>query len=73
MKTVQVQYIESGTFQGGEENVFNARIEYDEDCIVVKKGDFKRLVAALNAIKAIAKMSPVDGIEATSLAREVLK
>lgn len=31
----EVQYIESGTFQGGEEDVFNAGIEYNEECLVV--------------------------------------
>lgn len=31
----EVQYLESGTFQGGEEDVFNAGIEHNEDCLVV--------------------------------------
>lgn len=73
MKTVEVEYIESGTFQGGEEDVFTAGIKYDESCIVVRKKDFARLDASFKAIQKIAKMSPVDGIDATSLAREVMK
>jgi len=37
IKSVEVEYIESGTFQGGEEDVFKAKIEYGETCYVVSK------------------------------------
>jgi hypothetical protein len=40
MKTVEVIYIESGTFVGGEEDVYLAKIGYDEACYVVKKKPF---------------------------------
>lgn len=50
MKHVQVEYIESGAFQGGEEDVFNADITYDEECIVLKKADFERVMRSLNKI-----------------------
>lgn len=72
-KPIEVEYIESGTFQGGEEDVFTAGIKYGETCVVLTKKDFALLKASHQAIKRIAKMSPVDGIDATSLAREVLK
>lgn len=43
IKHVKVEYIESGTFQGGEEDVSKAGIEYGEDCIVISKSTFKNL------------------------------
>lgn len=43
MKTVEVQYIESGTFVGGEEDTSNADIERGEDCLVIKKESLSEL------------------------------
>jgi hypothetical protein len=37
IKSVEVEYIESGTFQGGEEDTSNAGIKYNETCYVVSK------------------------------------
>lgn len=42
-RTVEAQYIESGTFQGGEEDVDYAKIKPGETVIIVKKSDFKKL------------------------------
>jgi hypothetical protein len=36
-QAAEVEYIESGTFQGGEEQVYNAGIERGEICLVIKK------------------------------------
>lgn len=49
-KHVEVEYIESGTFQGGEEDVSKANIDYGEDCIVIKKVDFEKLRDMSDAI-----------------------
>ncbi len=42
-KIVEVEYIESGTFQGGEEDVCTAGIERDETCIVMSKKEYEKL------------------------------
>jgi hypothetical protein len=44
MKHVEVEYIESGTFVGGEGDVFDAEIKYGEECVVLKKKDFEKLL-----------------------------
>lgn len=46
LKAVEVEYIESGTFQGSEESVFMAGIKHNEDCVVLKKSDYERLTRA---------------------------
>jgi len=51
IKSVEVEYIESGTFCGGEEDVFNAGVERGETCVVIKKGDFLNLKKALKLIQ----------------------
>lgn len=43
LKTVEVEYIESGAFQGGEEATSKAKIEYGETCFVIKKEDLRKL------------------------------
>jgi hypothetical protein len=43
MKTVEVDYLEGGTFIGSEEEVFLAGIEYNETCILIKKSDWEKL------------------------------
>jgi hypothetical protein len=42
-KTVEVTYLESGSFQGGEEDVYNAGIKLDEECVVMSKKTFAEL------------------------------
>ncbi len=37
IKSVEVEYIQSGCFQGGEQDVSKAKIEYGETCYVVSK------------------------------------
>lgn len=44
-------YIESGTFQGGEEDVYNAGIERDEECVILKQNQH----AALQEVAELAK------------------
>lgn len=51
IKSVEVEYIDSGSFQGGEEDVFKADIGYDETCVVIKKRDFQNLKKALKLIQ----------------------
>lgn len=46
MKHVKVEYIESGSFQGGEEDTSIAGIKYGEMCVVIKTKDFKALLEA---------------------------
>src|ERR1700723_347718 len=48
-KTVEVEYIESGAFQGGEEEAFASGIDYREDCIVVIKVKFEKLIRFLKS------------------------
>ena len=43
IKYVECEYIESGTFQGGEEDVSIARIKYGEDCVAMSKKQFDSL------------------------------
>lgn len=42
-KTIKVDYIESGTFQGGEEEASQAGIEYGETVIVMKQATYKAM------------------------------
>lgn len=46
MKHAEVEYIESGTFQGGEEDVFTAGIKYGEKCVVLTKKNFDLMMVA---------------------------
>lgn len=62
MKTVEVEYIESGTFQGGEEDVFTAGIKYDETCIVLKKKDFTAMKSEIVELKK-ARLSLLKQID----------
>lgn len=43
--TITVEYIESGTFVGGEEDVFNANIKTGDECVVMSKAAFVLLAA----------------------------
>lgn len=40
MNYVLADYIESGTFQGGEEDVSEAGIKRGEEIVILKKADF---------------------------------
>lgn len=44
MKTTIVTYIESGTFQGSEEHTSGARINYDDECVVMKSSAFEQFL-----------------------------
>lgn len=51
---VEVEYLESGAFQGGEEDVFNAEIDTGEDCVVAS-AKHRRLIAAAPDLLAALK------------------
>ena len=53
IKHVKAEYIESGTFQGGEEDTSKAGIEYGEECIVISKANFKLLKNGLENYKKL--------------------
>ncbi len=53
MKVVAVEYVESGTFQGGEEDVFAAEIEYGETCAVMSQKSYDELRVELDRLYAI--------------------
>jgi hypothetical protein len=43
IKTVSVEYIENGTFCGGEDQTSAAGIKRGEICVVLRKKDYERL------------------------------
>jgi hypothetical protein len=43
MKNMLVEYIESGTFVGGEEDAFDLGIESGEECVVIPKRTWDKL------------------------------
>lgn len=45
----EVEYIESGTFQGGEEDVFLAGIKRGQECIAMSKEYFEALQDVVRA------------------------
>lgn len=53
IKSVEVEYLESGTFVGGEEDTSNAGIERDETCYVVSKDTFKFMEECVKKCKAL--------------------
>lgn len=55
MKHIKVEYIESGTFVGGEEATYKARIKRGEICVVLKQSDFKKLLKAQKELDHINK------------------
>lgn len=57
-KGVPCEYIESGTFQGGEEDVSKSGIDYDEECVAVSK---KLWDAAKAELKAMQKNPQPEG------------
>ena len=46
IKTVAVEYIESGTFVGGEEDCYKAKINSDGNYLVIKERDYNNLQCA---------------------------
>lgn len=50
IKKISVEYIESGTFVGGEEDCFLAGIKRGDDCFVISE---KELIKIEHALKAI--------------------
>lgn len=49
IKCVEVEYIESGTFQGGEEGTSSAGIKEGEDCVVISRKNFEEIRETLTA------------------------
>lgn len=47
MKHIKAKYIESGAFQGGEEDVFTAGINHVERCVVMSEAQFEKIEKAL--------------------------
>lgn len=61
IKHVKVEYIESGSFQGGEGDVSIAKIEYGEKCIVLKESTFQAMKDEINLLTRMLKSAqPVD-------------
>lgn len=56
MKHVEVEYIESGAFQGSEEDVGRAGIKYGEECLVVKTADLNAIHQTLSDLLALARI-----------------
>jgi hypothetical protein len=56
LNSVQVEYIESGTFVGSEEDVFNAGIETYNICHVLTDVPFKEALAAHQTIADLHKL-----------------
>lgn len=75
-KPVEVQYIESGSFQGGEEDVFTSGIEYDKTCYVIRKENLQRIHNWLSALSGLLiggeSLKPTDEAQAKEL-RELIK
>lgn len=62
MKIVHIIYIESGSFSGGEEAVFNAGIEYDEDCVAIKLAQFEEIKNSFECAESMLRaiLSRID-------------
>lgn len=63
-RTVKAQYIESGCFQGGENETFDAEIKYDEKCRVMSEKTFSRLVelASIGARSQVSAAKPDEAV-----------
>lgn len=55
IKHVKSKYIESGAFQGNEEDVSLARIEMGEECVVLKKSTFQAMKDEINLLTEIVR------------------
>ena len=65
MKKVEVEYIESGAFASSEEDCFLAGIEYNSDCVVLKKEDFESVTEALKeSARLLEFLRPGDAFKA---------
>ncbi len=60
IKHVKVEYIESGTFQGGEEDTSKAGINYGEECVVISKANFKLLKNGLKNYNKLRDLVLLD-------------
>lgn len=54
MKKAHVKYIDSGAFQGDEEDVSLADIKRGEECVVVSKKTWKEIQESLKLLRSIA-------------------
>ncbi len=54
IKTVPVEYIESGTFCGGEEDCYNAKIDDNQSYLVIEEGDYALLRSELRKANRLA-------------------
>ena len=61
MKTVKVTYLESGTFIGEEEDVYNAKIKFNEKCIVLREKDYLKLKNEVENLKKELKSARLCG------------
>ncbi len=64
-KTAEVQYIESGAFQGNESEVEIAGLEEGEECLVVSKNTFNRLAELANAAASIELLAALEKAKET--------
>lgn len=68
---VEVDYIESGTFQGGEEDVSTAGIQYDETCYVLRERNLRRIHNWLSALSGLliggGSLKPTDEVQLKEL------
>jgi hypothetical protein len=64
LKSVEVEYIESGTFQGGEGDVYKAGIERDETCRVLSEVNFQHASKCVTALAGLNPEAIKDVVEA---------
>lgn len=56
---ILADYIESGAFQASEEDVFRAKIKYDEVVVVMKKSERRKLLDTITGLRVeLAKHDP---------------
>ena len=60
IKVVSVDYIESGTFVGGEEDCYNADINKEEPYVVIKEIDYALLQITANKYVKILNLLAQD-------------
>lgn len=56
LKPVKVKYIESGAFQGVEEDVFMANIEYGEECVVLSRKKWREFESTFRELTALSSV-----------------
>ena len=55
-KKVLVEYVDSGAFQGGESDVYDAGIKSKEECYVIRKSDYDRVHKELREFRRIDRL-----------------